>query len=407
MSRMEHKERQGWREVKLGDVATVFGGFAFKGKDFGNKGEPVIKITELQPPYINLQNCQKINLQPYFSKNLDKYKIKKGEYLVAMTGATIGKVGRLTENKVAYLNQRVAKVEALTKYSDTKFIYYSIVNSYFINFVKNSATGGVQQNISADEIGKFQLLLPPLPEQKAIAEVLSSLDDKIDLLHRQNKTLEDMAQALFRKWFVEDADEGWKIEKLDNILEEIESGTRPKGGIDINLKEGIPSIGAESINGIGNFDFSKTKYISSEYFLNMKRGKIKEYDVLIYKDGAYIGKKALYGNGFPFEQCAVNEHVFILRTNKRATQIFLYFLLEQKALFELNANSAQPGLNKQSIKSFEVQIPPQNKIDNFDIKTKPLIEKILKNCTQIYILENFRNTLLPKLISGDVRMNKL
>ena len=110
-----------------------------------------------------------------------------------------------------------------------------------------------------------------------------------------------MAETLWRKMFVEDADPKWKNGKLGELLITIESGRRPKGGIDPNLQFGIPSIGAENIIGIGNYEHSRTKYISEEFYNKMSSGKVQDYDVLIYKDGAYIGRKSMFALDFPFK----------------------------------------------------------------------------------------------------------
>jgi type I restriction enzyme S subunit len=213
-----------------------------------------------------------------------------------------------------------------------------------------------------------------------------------------------MAEAIFRQWFIEEADEEWEEGKLGDVLAVIESGKRPKGGIDPDLENGIPSIGAENINGIGHYDYSKTKLVNEVFFQSMKKGIIKDYDVLIYKDGAYVGRKGMFGLKYPYDICTVNEHVFILRANDKLNQFFLYFILEQEALSQLNSNSAQPGLNQETIKSLDITIPPKVLVEEFSNMVKPWIDKILINAKQIRTLEKLRDTLLPKLMSGEVRV---
>ena len=288
------------------------------------------------------------------------------------------------------------------------FLYYFLTLSENIEYLSNVAEDSTTAYpaITPDVIMDMDIFLPSLPEQKAIAEVLSSLDDKIDLLTRQNKTLEDLAQTYFRKWFVEDASEEWEVARLGDILESIESGSRPKGGIDPELVNGVPSIGAESINGLGVYDFSKTKYVTRDFFNNMRRGVVKSYDVLVYKDGAYVGRKGMFGNDFPFAEFAVNEHVFILRSNEKAGQIFLYFLFQEEELAQLNSNSAQPGLNQQAMKAYEIVLPPKKLINDFETFAEPLIDKIFENAKQMRTLRKLRDTLLPKLISGEVRVKQ-
>lgn len=274
----------------------------------------------------------------------------------------------------------------------------------------------IQQEIEGLHVGSLiphfkksdfnELKIPVVNEklQEFIGDQYLDFSLRIDLLTRQNKTLEDLAQTYFRKWFVEDASEDWEVIKLEDILESIESGSRPKGGIDPELVNGVPSIGAESINGLGVYDFSKTKYVTRDFFNNMRRGVVKSYDVMVYKDGAYVGRKGMFGNDFPFAEFAVNEHVFILRSNEKAGQIFLYFLLQEEELAQLNSNSAQPGLNQQAMKTYEIVLPPKKLINDFEAFAEPLIDKIFENAKQMRTLQKLRDTLLPKLISGEVRV---
>jgi type I restriction enzyme S subunit len=114
----------------------------------------------------------------------------------------------------------------------------------------------------------------------------------------------------------------------------------------------------------------------------------------------------MFGNGFPFSEFAVNEHVFILRANEKVGQIFLYFLLKEDELAQLNSNSAQPGLNQQAMNAFEIVMPLPELIQDFESLAEPLVDKIFKNSNQIRTLQKLRDTLLPKLISGEVRVKQ-
>jgi type I restriction enzyme S subunit len=366
-----------WRECKLGEVA------------FFQRGHDLPK-TQMNDGLIPVAGSN--GIIGFHDKSTTK-----------APGITIGRSGNIGipkfYNQEFWAHNTVLYVKDF-KGNDEKFVFYLLNTIDLSGFNSGSAVPTLNRN----HIHEIDMRVPPLEGQKAIAEVLSSLDDKIDLLHRQNQTLESLAQTLFRQWFIEEAKEEWEVGKLGDILSTIESGIRPKGGIDPELKNGFASIGAESINGIGNFNFKNTKYITEEFFSSLKRGIVDTYDVLIYKDGAYIGKKAMFGNGFPFDKFAINEHVFILRSNEKSNQFFLYFLLEQDELATLNANSAQPGLNQEAMKSFQILIPPYELIEKFGIVAKNIVDKILFNSKQIQTLENLRDTLLPKLLSGEVRI---
>ena len=143
-------------------------------------------------------------------------------------GTTLGFSAKVPETKTGkkFLhNQRIGLMQFKSNVLAQDFIYWLLRTSDYHWFIVGAASGTSIKHTSPTAIKEYKFSLPPLPEQKAIAEILSSLDDKIDLLHRQNKTLEDMAQALFRKWFVEDKDERWKVLSLYDAIELVGGGT--------------------------------------------------------------------------------------------------------------------------------------------------------------------------------------
>jgi type I restriction enzyme S subunit len=388
-----------WTDYRLADFM-----------DF-NPATPLNKDTECKK--VAMENLG-INNKKVLGWESSKFnggtKFINGDTLVAritpcLENGKIGFVDFLKEGEVGFGSTEFIVLRKKLGISTQQYIYYFAYWNEFRNLAVQLMTGtSGRQRVETDVLKQRVFRFPEIQTQQAIAEVLSSLDDKIDLLSRQNTTLEALAQAYFRQLFVEGAD--WDVVRLGDILETIESGSRPKGGIDPSLVNGIPSIGAESVNGLGVYDFSKTKYVSREFFSNMRRGIVKSQDVLIYKDGAYVGRKGMFGNGFPFAEFAVNEHVFILRTNEKAGQVFLYFLLQEEELAQLNSNSAQPGLNQQAMNAFEISLPPAEQIRDFEILAEPLIDKIFGNANQIGTLQKLRDTLLPKLISGEASVKQ-
>ena len=333
---------------------------------------------------------------------LARSKLQLNDLLYSIAG-TIGRVAIVNKDILpANTNQALAIVRPDLSKINLHYLRYALVNPEVKDYLLSKVVHAVQANLSLTEIGNCPIPVPSLVEQKSIAQILFDLDAKIELNRQMNRTLEAMGQALFKRWFSNE-DKNSTFGRLSDILEVIESGIRPKGGIDPSLREGVPSIGAENITGIGFYNYSKTKFITPEFYSLMNRGLIKDYDVLVYKDGAYIGRKSMFGKGFPFEKCCVNEHVFILRTNNRGNQFFLYFLLNQEDLKQLNTNSAQPGLNQESMRSLRIIIPTKAKIDRFGDVVKPLIDRIFFNCNQTRILSEIRDSLLPKLMSGKIR----
>jgi len=169
-----------------------------------------------------------IKYYPLTIEGLERFLISKNDILIALTGShvnqpssIVGKVARYTNDEISLLNQRVGKIYSLDeKETNEDYIYWFFKQwEVTLELALNAGGSANQANISGKLIKTLELELPPLPEQKAIASVLSSLDDKTDLLHRQNKTLEAMAETLFRQWFVEEAQEDWEDGCLGDVIE--------------------------------------------------------------------------------------------------------------------------------------------------------------------------------------------
>ncbi|NQU63827.1 MAG: restriction endonuclease subunit S, partial [SAR324 cluster bacterium] len=193
-----------WKSVPIGKCATVYSGFAFKSQDLGNEGVPVVKIKNVNNKVVDFSETQ------FFPQNLvtprhDKFFLEDGDVLIAMTGqGSVGRVGRirLGNNQKVLLNQRVGRFIVKSNLN-IGYLYYVISSDYYEDILFNAGLGSGQPNLSPAVIAQIEIPLPPLLEQKAIAHILGSLDDKIELNRRMNATLEGMAQALFKSWFVD------------------------------------------------------------------------------------------------------------------------------------------------------------------------------------------------------------
>ncbi len=194
-------------------------------------------------------------------------------------------------------------------------------------------------------------------------------------------------------------------------LRALESGKRPKGGIR-DVEDGVPSIGAENINGIGRHDFAGEKFIPREFFQEMRKGVVRDRDVAIYKDGAYIGKSSYFRDGFPHAECCVNEHVFLLRADGvRLKQNALYLWLQEpdtvQTIRSKNANAAQPGINQQTVGGLEMVLPDEKTAAHFDQLVDPLLAEIINLAKKIQNLRRTRDLLLPRLLSGQIDVESL
>ena len=341
------------------------------------------------------------------------------------------------------------------KLVEPRFLYTCVFNQDFTEYLITREKGAAYPAVSPEDIANAEIPIPPLKEQQAIACILGAFDDKIELNRQMNRTLEEMARAIFKSWFVDfdpvhakaavrsahpgwtneqisraacpnlkpeiaalfpdsfvdselgEIPKGWEMGRLGDILESLLSGGRPKGGA---TKQGVPSIGAENVIGLGKYDFSKEKYIPRECFRGLQRKDVvvQPGDVLLYKDGAHIGRKTYFNCGFPHAECAVNEHVFILRGKHWWHQRYIFFWLDQDwmtyEIANLNSNSAQPGINQQGVRSLPFLMAPDPMIQAFDGITKLLTDRLFAGCLESRTLVAIRDTLLPKLISGELRL---
>ncbi len=389
-----------WKEFKLGEIADITPGFAFKSKDFGQAGELVVKIKDIAPPYIELANADHVDLSSYDKNKLCKYLLSAGDYVVAMTGATIGKVGKLKTDKNAYLNQRVAKIKAKEGVCDD-FVYFSICGDDFQAFIQNNIdSNSAQENISANSIGRFPVSLPPLDEQRRIAAILSSLDDKIDLLHRENATLEQMAETLFRQWFVVEAKEEWEEGKLGDYVDVVDN--RGKTPPYINNVTEYPIIEVNALTGnerYVNYDAVR-KYVTKEVRDYWFRGHFQKNDILVSTVGS-IGELAMCLE----DKGVIAQNVIALHASKISPfYLYQYLLLNKDDLKGLDIGSVQPSIKVPHLLRMPIVLPPINLLNKYDSIMVEVIEKEKNNNKQIQTLIQTRDGLLPKLMSNEIAL---
>jgi len=417
-----------WRERRLGEITDNFDGIRI----------PVKETDRHRGRY------------PYYGASgivdyVEKY-LFDGEYLLI---AEDGENLRTRNTPVAFLakgkfwvNNHAHIVRGNIE-ADTRFLMYVLSTKDISGYL----TGSTMPKLTQANMNQIPVLAPPVSEQRAIAYILGALDDKIELNRKMNATFEAMARAIFKSWFLdfepvrvrmegrqsigmnaettalfpenfEDSafgkiPKGWTVNKLGDILLVIETGYRPPGGVR-NVFHGVPSIGAESIVGLGQFDYGKTKFVPRDFFEAMKRGHVAEGDVLLYKDGGRPGEfephLSMSGKNFPFTQCCINEHVYRLRANPRCSQNYLFFWLSSELIMEEMRNRgtgvAVPGLNSTAVRDLPILLPSDSLMQTFEKRIAPLINRIFTKCNESRILAAIRDALLPKLLSGEIRVKE-
>lgn len=275
---------------------------------------------------------------------------------------------------------------------------------YFLRVIDFSGfnTGSAVPTLNRNHIHELEIKIPPLPEQKAIASVLSSLDDKIDLLHRQNKTLEAMAETLFRQWFIEEAKEDWEVTPLSRIFDFLEGpGIRNwqyvENGVNfINIR--LIDVGEVNVN-------SANKISEEEAFGKYKHFMLEEGDLIVSTSGT-LGKSAIIRK-YHLPLC-LNTSVIRFRPKQDIYREFMYSYLKSRVFLEeletTASGSVQLNFGPTHLKKIDIRLPPTELIMSYHTITSEVFNKINSNFEQIQTLEKLRDTLLPKLMSGEVRL---
>lgn len=411
-----------WKEVRLGEISSKIGD--------GLHGTP--KYDDEGPYYFingNNLNCGKIIIKDD-TKRVGKDEFVKNQkelneqtILVSING-TIGNVAKYN-NELCILGKSACYINVI-KEVDKEFIYYVLTSANFKRNITNEATGTTIKNVSLKQMREYKFNIPcNISDQHRIASILSSLDRKIELNNKINADLEEMAQAIFKNWFVDfepfkdgkfvDSElgmipEGWKVSQIADIPHILETGKRPKGGA---VEKGIPSVGAEHVKGMCAYDYSKTKYINCEFAAKLKTGKINGYELMIYKDGGkpgyFIPNFSIFGERYPFENCYLNEHVFKLDFDgNKEFNIFCYFFFKTEQIMSYfnaqGAKAAIPGINKKDVENIYIFSPDNESVIKFGEFAYPLFKQMLKNAIENRRLSLLRDTLLPRLMSGEIEV---
>ena len=355
-----------------------------------------------------------IKYYPHKIEGLESFVVSKNDILIALTGShvnqpssIVGKIARYTRNEISLLNQRVGKIYSLDeRVTNEDFIYWFFKQwKVTLELALNAGGSANQANISGKLIKTFEIELPSLLEQKAIASVLSSLDDKIDLLHRQNKTLEAMAETFFRQWLVEEAQEDWEEKKLGELLD-ITSSKR------IFYKEyvlfGIPFYRSKEIIELHNTGITNSELYIAEYRFDEiaeKFGAPVEGDILLTSVGTLgIPYRVKKNDKFYFK----DGNLTWFKNFECIPSIIIYFWLKsnigKEQLDAITIGSTQSALTISGLKEIGLRIPPTDKLQEIERYLDNIYNKIDSNHSQIRTLEKLRNTLLPKLMNGEVRV---
>lgn len=386
-----------WKEYKLGEIATF--------------------ISEKV-------SVKDISIENYIST--ENMVSDKGGIIVATNKPLDGTITKYYPNNILVSNIRpyfkkiwfsnkdggcsndVLCFEANTKYINSKYLYFLLSQDLFFDYVMLGSKGCKMPRGDKSHIMNWDISLPPLPEQIRIASILSSLDDKIDLLHRENKTLEDMAETLFRQWFIEEAKEDWEEGKLGDYVELV-NGVSYKG--DELQPSNVAMVTLKSFDRNGGFRMDGYKEFTGKF---KKEQVLYDGDLVvahtdITQEADVIGNPVIVIGKNQYETITFSMDVVkVVSKSEFFSNSFLYYLMKTQAFKEHCLGYANGStvlhLSKKAIPEFEFHIPPKIIAQSFQKQLESINKKILNNNNEIQTLIQMRDGLLPKLMSGEVKI---
>lgn len=412
-----------WSVGRIGDLAKVQGGFAFKSDDFGDKGIGVIKIRNIASRRIDLLNVQRVS-EEVFESVRKEFILQTGDVLIAMTGAELGKIGIIPETKDRFvLNQRVGKFVSSSQ-DDILYLYEILNSAEYQKRIFDTAHGSAQPNISSTTIESISIPIPSILERQKIAKVLFSIDEKIETNNQMNKTLEAIGQALFKQWFVDfdfpdkngkpykssggkmidselgEIPEGWAVKEISDCGEVVCGKTPPTADKD-NYGDDIFFITIPDMRGQA-FVIKTERRLSKKGATTQKKKELPPLAICV----SCIATPGLVSLTSGLSH--TNQQINSIVCNKVTSPFFMYYKMLDKSE-EIKSmglgGTATLNLNTGNFARIKVVVPEKAIMGSFHKTAMPFMERILSNSIENYGLCSIRDSLLPKLMSGKIRID--
>jgi type I restriction enzyme S subunit len=424
------------QDYRLGDGCTIKHGFACKGEFMTTDGSVAAPIV------VNIVNFQysggfrfgETKIQRYLGSYPREYELRGGDVLLVMTcqtpkGEILGVPGRIPADGRTYLhNQRMGlAVLKDTSSLDLGFLYYLFLTSQFNSHLFQTATGAKILHTAPTRIEAFRFPRPPLLLQQRIASILFAYDDLIENNTRRIKILEQMAQMLYKEWFVNfrfpghegcplitsdlgEIPKGWQVSSLGDVTTKIGSGATPRGGKGSYQREGIRLIRSLNIYDY-SFEMANLAFINDEQAEQLNNVTIEPNDVLLNITGASVGRCSMVPSSLL--PARVNQHVAIVRA--KCASIDPFFLLDsinndrnkQRLLGIAQGGATREALTKDSITGFPILLPPLDLIRRYGQVAGLFHTQREKLNLRNENLRTTRDLLLPKLVSGEVSIEQI
>lgn len=414
-----------WKKYKLGELGFFFGGVtSIKKEDYGH-GTPFL-------PYKNVYKNSKVNVNELELMNVRPLDLERRN---AIYGDIFFTASSETPDEVAMSSVLLDEVENLTFNGFCKrfrlhdfntllpeYARYLFRDISFRREVYQLATGDIRFNISQESLANIEIVIPDLPTQRQIAQILSSLDDKIELNLQMNQTLEAMAQAIFKEWFVDfnfpgfDGElvdglpKGWRVERFDNHFDVVR-GLSYKGNGLATKESGIPMYNLNSVYEGGGFKYEGIKFYNGEY---KDKHIARPRDIIIANteqghDYLLIGFPAVVPYYFG-EPAIFSHHIYRLRPDENSyltPQFTYYLILQQDVREQIIGCSNGTTVNMLKIDGLQMptfKVPPRKLVQLFSEIVESIWQRQENNVRENESLAQLRDTLLPKLMSGQIRL---
>lgn len=333
-------------------------------------------VKDMRYNRFDFSDCKTISKDDFETLEKSNCAPQYGDILLSKDGANCLDLIFVYRQKEKIVLLSSIAIARLKEGFDSDFVRYFLLSPNVQYLMRNNyVSGSAIPRVILKDFKNVPVPLPPYNEQKAISSLLSSLDDKIDLLHRQNKTLEQIAETLFRQWFIEEAKEDWGEGELGDLIE-VKYGKDHKKLLDGN----IPVYGSGGI-----MRFADTVLYGSESVLIPRKGTLNNV--------IYINE--------PFWTVDTMFYTIMKKPNLAK---FIYHFLNRQDLAAMNVGSAVPSMTTNILNCMPLLLPPDEVLEKFEQSAGTIYTKMKSNNKQIHTLENLRDMLLPKLMSGEVRV---
>lgn len=399
-----------WKEVRLGDVCSkITDGSHFSPKA-QTEGYPMLSVKDMREYDFDFSNCKKISYEDYLKMERDGCVPQIGDVLVAKDGSYLKEIFICKEQREIALLSSIAIFRPNSQLIDSRFLCYCLKSPRVYNYISlNCVSGSALPRIILKDFKGVNIRVPSLDDQRRIASILSSLDRKIELNNKINADLEEMAQAIFKNWFVDfepfkdgkfvDSElgmipKGWKVGTLGDITNN--KSTKVKERNDVKVLS--PVTTGELV-------------LSEEYFTKQVfSSSIAKYKIVNKGDFAYNPARVNIGslgrNEFDFDGCVSPVYVVfsVLDRYENYFDLFRKTDFFKDSVASLAIGGVRQSLSYDDLSSIEVIIPSENAVEEFNNLYNQMKKTIKANKLENSRLSLLRDTLLPRLMSGEIEV---